>query len=70
MTSIDITESRLVPNHSFMHQVDGINWYCQRQGRGPTVVPLGLLPCKHFPQVSIPDVLADHIGRSASRYLG
>jgi hypothetical protein len=32
-------------------------------------IPLGLLPCKHFPQVSIPDVLADHIGRSASRYL-
>jgi hypothetical protein len=33
-------------------------------------IPLGLLPCKHFPQVSVPDVLADHIGRSASRCLG
>ena len=32
-------------------------------------IPLGLLPCKHFPQVSIPDLLADHIRRSASRHL-
>ena len=30
---------------------------------------LNLLPCKHFPQVSIPDLLADHIRRSASRHL-
>jgi hypothetical protein len=29
-------------------------------------IPLGLLPGKHFPQVSIPDLLADHIRRSAS----
>jgi pimeloyl-ACP methyl ester carboxylesterase len=32
-------------------------------------IPLGLLPCKHFPQVSIPDLLADHIRRSALRHL-
>jgi len=32
-------------------------------------IPLGLLPCKHFPQVSIPDLLADHIRGSASRHL-
>jgi hypothetical protein len=32
-------------------------------------IPLGLLPCKHFPQVSIPDFLADHIGASALRHL-
>jgi pimeloyl-ACP methyl ester carboxylesterase len=32
-------------------------------------IPIGLLPCKHFPQVSIPDLLADHIRRSASRHL-
>jgi hypothetical protein len=31
-------------------------------------IPLGLLPCKHFPQVSIPDLLADHIRRSASHH--
>ena len=36
---------------------------------GSLGIPLGLLPCKHFPQVSIPDLLADHIRRSASRYL-
>jgi pimeloyl-ACP methyl ester carboxylesterase len=28
-------------------------------------IPIGLLMCKHFPQVSIPDVLADHIGKVA-----
>jgi hypothetical protein len=27
-----------------------------------------LLPCKHFPQVSIPEVLVDHIGRCAARH--
>jgi pimeloyl-ACP methyl ester carboxylesterase len=32
-------------------------------------IPVGLLPCKHFPQVSIPDRLADHIRRSASPHL-
>ena len=32
-------------------------------------ISLNLLPCKHFPQVSIPDLLADHIRRSASRHL-
>jgi hypothetical protein len=31
-------------------------------------VELGLLPCKHFPQVSIPEVLAVHIGRCAARH--
>jgi pimeloyl-ACP methyl ester carboxylesterase len=31
-------------------------------------IPLGLLPCKHFPQVSIPDLPADHIRRSASHH--
>lgn len=30
------------------------------------VLNIGFFPCKHFPQVSIPEVLADHI-RSASR---
>jgi hypothetical protein len=28
-------------------------------------IPLGLLRCRHFPQVSIPDVLAAHIGNVA-----
>jgi pimeloyl-ACP methyl ester carboxylesterase len=28
-------------------------------------IPIGLLMCKHFPQVSIPDALAEHIGRVA-----
>lgn len=28
-------------------------------------IQIGLLMCKHFPQVSIPDVLADHIGKVA-----
>lgn len=38
-------------------------------GRGrPRVVDV-MAPCKHFPQVSIPDLLADHIRRSASRHL-
>jgi hypothetical protein len=32
------------------------------------VIPLGLLPCKHFPQMSIPALLADRIRRSASRH--
>jgi pimeloyl-ACP methyl ester carboxylesterase len=32
-------------------------------------IPLRLLPCKHFPQVSILDLPADHIRRSASRHL-
>jgi pimeloyl-ACP methyl ester carboxylesterase len=32
-------------------------------------IDLGLLPCKHFPQVSIPEVLADHISRNAARHL-
>jgi pimeloyl-ACP methyl ester carboxylesterase len=32
-------------------------------------IQVGLLPCKHFPQVSIPDRLADHIRGSASRHL-
>jgi hypothetical protein len=31
-------------------------------------ISIGLLPCKHFPQVSIPNLLADHIGRSTSRH--
>ena len=30
-------------------------------------IPLGLLRCRHFPQVSIPDVLAAHIGNVARR---
>ena len=29
-------------------------------------IPIGLLMCKHFPQVSVPEVLADHI-RKATR---
>jgi hypothetical protein len=28
-------------------------------------ISVGLLPCKHFPQVSIPDQLADHIRHGA-----
>lgn len=28
-------------------------------------IPIGLLMCRHFPQVSIPDMLAEHIGRAA-----
>jgi pimeloyl-ACP methyl ester carboxylesterase len=28
-------------------------------------IPIGLLMCKHFPQVSIPDALADHISKIA-----
>ena len=28
-------------------------------------IPIGLLMCKHFPQVSIPDALADHISKVA-----
>jgi hypothetical protein len=109
-----------MPVQSFMHPVEGIDWYCQQQGDGPAVVlvpsgegdcapfdpvaarladqfrvltfdmpgfsrtgappgnvqlaailgiQVGLLPCKHFPQVSIPDRLADHIRRSASPHL-
>jgi len=27
------------------------------------------LPCKHFPQVSIPDLLAEHIRKYTKRYL-
>lgn len=30
-------------------------------------VPISLLPCKHFPQVTIPEKLADHIRESAMR---
>ena len=29
-------------------------------------IEIGLLPCKHFPQVSIPDRLAEHINEAAS----
>jgi pimeloyl-ACP methyl ester carboxylesterase len=59
MTSIVTTESRLVPNHSFMHQVDGIDWYCERQGHGPTVVlvPSGEGDCTPF--ASVVSQLAD-----------
>ena len=32
-------------------------------------ISVGVLPCKHFPQVTIPDVLADHVRQSASRHL-
>ena len=32
-------------------------------------IPIGLLPSRHFPQVSIPDVLAAHIKATASKYL-
>jgi pimeloyl-ACP methyl ester carboxylesterase len=32
-------------------------------------VPIGLLPCKHFPQVSIPNILAEHIQKAAQKYL-
>ena len=28
-------------------------------------IEVGLLMCKHFPQVSIPEVLADHISKAA-----
>jgi pimeloyl-ACP methyl ester carboxylesterase len=37
-----------------MHQVDGINWYCQRQGHGPTVVlvPSGEGDCTPFAPVA------------------
>lgn len=31
-------------------------------------VDVGLLPCRHFPQVSIPDQLADHIVASAATF--
>jgi pimeloyl-ACP methyl ester carboxylesterase len=32
-------------------------------------IPLGNLPCRHFPQVSIPDKLAAHIADSTARQL-
>ena len=32
-------------------------------------IPIELLPCRHFPQVSIPERLAQHIRASAHRYL-
>ena len=28
-------------------------------------LPISVLMCKHFPQVSIPEILADHIGKVA-----
>jgi hypothetical protein len=31
-------------------------------------IDLGLLPCKHFPQVSIPLVLADHIRSAVTKF--
>ena len=33
-------------------------------------IPISLLPCKHFPQVSIPDILAEHIKISALKMAG
>ena len=30
-----------------------------------TGIPIGLLMCRHFPQVSIPETLADHIAQAA-----
>ena len=32
-------------------------------------IPVGLLPCKHFPQVTIPEVLAEHIRSTAEKHL-
>jgi pimeloyl-ACP methyl ester carboxylesterase len=32
-------------------------------------IPIGLLPSKHFPQVSIPDILAEHIQITAVKHL-
>lgn len=40
----------------FQNVVDGFN----------AGIPVGLLPSKHFPQVTIPDVLVDHIKSSAT----
>lgn len=30
---------------------------------------VGVLDCKHFPQVSMPEGLAEHIRRNAEKYL-
>ena len=32
-------------------------------------IPISVLPCKHFPQVTIPDKLAEHIRTSAMKHL-
>lgn len=32
-------------------------------------IPIGLLPCRHFPQVTIPDTLAEHIRTAAKSHL-
>lgn len=32
-------------------------------------IPVGLLPCKHFPQVTIPELLAEHIKTAAEKNL-
>lgn len=32
-------------------------------------VPVGLLPCRHFPQVTIPEILAEHIRSTAKAHL-
>ena len=32
-------------------------------------IPISLLPCRHFPQVSIPEELAEHIKSSTVKYL-
>jgi pimeloyl-ACP methyl ester carboxylesterase len=33
-------------------------------------IPIGLLDCRHFPQVTIPDQLAEHILAAATKHLG
>jgi pimeloyl-ACP methyl ester carboxylesterase len=32
-------------------------------------LPVGLLPCRHFPQVTIPDILAGHIKEATAKHL-
>jgi pimeloyl-ACP methyl ester carboxylesterase len=42
------------PIESFMHRVEGIDWYCQQQGAGPTIVlvPSGEGDCTSFDPVA------------------
>jgi len=43
-----------MPVQSFMHRVEGIDWYCQQQGEGPTIVlvPSGEGDCTSFDAVA------------------
>ena len=47
-------ESRRTTVQSFMHRVEGIDWYCQQQGQGPTIVlvPSGEGDCTSFDPVA------------------